>query len=45
MLLNDLQSKGLIHPPPWLASTTHYLCQMGSVAYGVAGDDSDSLKC
>jgi predicted nucleotidyltransferase len=42
MLLNDLQSKNLIHPPPWLVSTTHYLCQMGSVAYGVAGDDSDS---
>lgn len=42
MLLNDLQSKNLIHPPPWLPSTTHYLVQMGSVAYGVAGDDSDS---
>jgi len=42
MLLNKLQSQNLIHPPPWLPSTTHYLCLMGSVAYGVAGDDSDS---
>jgi len=42
MLLNDLQSRSLIHPPPWLPNNTHYLCQMGSVAYGVAGDDSDS---
>jgi uncharacterized protein len=42
MLLNKLNSKGLIHPPTWLPSTTHYLCLMGSVAYGVAGDDSDS---
>lgn len=42
MLLNRLQSQQLIHPPPWLPSTTHYLCLMGSVAYGVAGNDSDS---
>lgn len=42
MLLNKLQSRSLIHPPPWLPSTTHYLCIMGSFAYGVAGDDSDS---
>lgn len=42
MLLNRLNTLGLIHPPPWLPSTTHYLCLMGSVAYGVAGDDSDS---
>jgi len=42
VLLNKLQSKGLIHPPPWLPDSTHYLCLMGSVAYGVAGDDSDS---
>ena len=42
MLLNKLQSQNLIHPPPWFPSTTHYLCLMGSVAYGVAGDDSDS---
>lgn len=41
MLLNRLNTLGLIHPPPWLPSTTHYLCTMGSVAYGVAGDDSD----
>jgi len=42
MLLNDLQSRGLIHAPPWLPSTTHYLCLMGSIAYGCAADDSDS---
>lgn len=42
MLIRKLQSKQLIHPPPWLPSTTHYLCQMGSVAYGVEGKDSDS---
>ena len=42
MLLNRLKSQGLIHPPQWLPSTTHYLCLMGSVAYGVSGDDSDS---
>lgn len=42
MLLNKLNKNGLIHPPPWLIDTTHYMCLMGSVAYGVAGDDSDS---
>jgi len=42
MILNKLQSKNLIHPPPWLPSATQYLCQMGSVAYGVSGNDSDS---
>jgi len=42
MLLKKLQSKQLIHPPPWLPDNTHYLCIMGSFAYGVAGDDSDS---
>jgi predicted nucleotidyltransferase len=42
MLLKKLQLKQLINPPPWLIKTTHYLCQMGSTAYGVAGDDSDS---
>jgi uncharacterized protein len=42
MLLKNLKSKQLIHPPDWLPSTTQYLCLMGSVAYGVAGDDSDS---
>lgn len=41
MLLNKLQTKQLIHCPPWLPSTTHYLCQMGSIAYGVAGETSD----
>ncbi len=41
MLINDLERKGLIKPPSWLASNTIFLTQMGSVAYGVATEDSD----
>lgn len=41
MILKKLNYKQLIHPPSWLISNTQYLCQMGSVAYGVAGDNSD----
>lgn len=41
MLLKDLKNKNLIHPPPWLINSTPYLCLMGSVAYGVAGESSD----
>ena len=41
MLLNDLQNKELINPPAWLPDNTQYLVQMGSVAYGVSGDNSD----
>lgn len=41
MLIHDLQKKELIHPPKFLADNTHYLCVMGSTAYGVSNDDSD----
>lgn len=41
MLLQELEKKGLIHPPKWLASNCQYLCIMGSVAYGVSSDTSD----
>lgn len=36
MLLDDLEKKGLIAPPPFLRSNTVYLTIMGSHAYGVA---------
>lgn len=42
MLIHDLQEKKLIHPPKWLADNTHYLVQMGSVAYGVSNASSDA---
>lgn len=41
MLLQELEKKGLISPPDWLADNTHYLTIMGSVAYGVSSDTSD----
>lgn len=41
MLLKKLADKGLISPPDWLPLNTVYLTMMGSVAYGVSGDDSD----
>lgn len=41
MLLEKLHKKGLISPPKFLISNTQYLCIMGSVAYGVAGESSD----
>lgn len=41
MLLQDLERKSLITPPSFLACNTHYLCRMGSVAYGVSTDNSD----
>ena len=41
MLLNDLEKRELIKPPPFLVSNTHYLCRMGSVSYGVASGNSD----
>jgi len=40
-VLKELEQKGLIKPPSWLVENTHYLCQMGSVAYGVSNDSSD----
>ena len=41
MLIQELQSKGLIHPPAWLPTNVQYLTIMGSVAYGVSSDTSD----
>jgi len=41
MLLHKLYKKGLITPPKFLLDNTHYLTQMGSVAYGVSSDNSD----
>lgn len=41
MLLQDLEKRSLINPPTFLACNTHYLCRMGSVAYGVSTDNSD----
>lgn len=42
MLLHDLVRRKLISPPPWLSDNCSYLTLMGSVAYGVSGDASDS---
>lgn len=41
MLLQKLEQQNLIQPPSWLAMNTMFLCQMGSVAYGVSGQSSD----
>ncbi len=41
MLLKDLKSQKLIHPPEFLIENTQYLVQMGSFAYGVSADTSD----
>mgnify|MGYP006293072901 CR=1 FL=1 len=41
MLLKKLAKKNLISPPKFLISNTIFLTQMGSVAYGVAGETSD----
>lgn len=40
-LIRGLQKKKLISPPKWLPDNVMYLCQMGSVAYGVATEYSD----
>ena len=42
MLLHDLDEKGLLDAPKWLADNCPYLCRMGSDAYGVSEDGSDS---
>lgn len=41
MIIQELQDKGKIHPPSWLAMNCQYLTIMGSVAYGVSSDTSD----
>ena len=42
MIIDKLYNKGLIHPPKFLVDNVHYLCTMGSVAYGVNTDSSDN---
>ena len=41
MLIQTLAERGAIHPPKWLPANTHFLCEMGSVAFGVSAGDSD----
>lgn len=40
-LIQKLSKKNLISPPSWLPENTHYLCLMGSYAYGCETKDSD----
>jgi predicted nucleotidyltransferase len=40
-ILKNLTTKELAHPPSFVVSNTCYMVQMGSVAYGVAGETSD----
>lgn len=40
--VQQLTKRGLISPPGFLPANVHYETLMGSVAYGVAGDASDS---
>jgi uncharacterized protein len=42
VLLIELEYRGLISPPRWLASNCMYLTLMGSVAYGTSSDASDT---
>jgi predicted nucleotidyltransferase len=41
-IVQHLQDLKLINPPKWVASNTHYLTLMGSMAYGCNKDDSDN---
>ena len=41
-ILTRLTKKELIKPPTWLPVNTHYLVMMGSIAYGVSTDESDT---
>jgi len=41
-IIKTLQDKNLISPPPWLHSNSHYEVIMGSFAYGVSSDASDT---
>jgi len=40
-IVSQLQKKGLISPPGFLAPNVQYEVLMGSVAYGIAGESSD----
>ena len=41
MLIDELRTKGLIHPPTFLPNGVCLLVQMGSEAYGCSSNDSD----
>lgn len=41
MIIQDLQKRGLIHPPKWLADNCAYVTIMGSQAYAVSDGKSD----
>ena len=41
MILQDLRKGGHICPPSFLIDNTHYLCTMGSHAYGIGSENSD----
>lgn len=41
MLLQTLEKEKLIHPPPFLPLSTHYMTMMGSQAYGTSHEASD----
>lgn len=41
MIIDRFQKDGLITPPKWLPANTHYLTQMGSIAYAVHTPESD----
>jgi predicted nucleotidyltransferase len=42
MIIQDLEKRGLIRPPSWLGTNCHYLCIVGSVAYGAADTNVQS---
>lgn len=41
-VIRELEKKGLIHPPKWMADNIQYLTTVGSVAYGCSTDTSDN---
>lgn len=40
-IIKDLTNNGLINPPNFVRSNTHYEVMMGSIAYGCSSDNSD----
>lgn len=40
--VRKLYDKKIAHCPPWLPDNVHFECMMGSVAYGVSSDSSDT---
>src|SRR5207248_2179266 len=41
MILDQLEKRGLIQPPPWLITNVMNLSLMGSQAYGTSHEQSD----